>query len=297
MLSILIPTYNYNVYPLVENLRKRALKSDIIFEIICIDDGSNSNLNSKNEHINSLTNCKFIERKTNIGRTATRQELAKQAQYDWLLFLDADVMPKNDAFLTQYMSLTLEPIEAVFGGFAYRELDYKKENSLRYYFGKKREETDASIRNKNPYKITISANFLIKKNIFTNNLDLSNENRYGLDYMFGATLKKHKVQVLHINNEVYHRAIDTNSAFIDKTKCALKTLKTLFLEKKIEDHEISILKAYLKLKAFRINNAYGSFFKLFNKTIENYLLSSNSPSLLIFDLYRLGYFCRIKSNT
>ena len=101
MLSILIPTYNYNVYPLAENLQKSALKLGLTFELICMDDGSHANENRLNEKINSLPNCTFIEHNINQGRTATRHALAKKSQYDWLLFLDADVLPRNNDFLTQ----------------------------------------------------------------------------------------------------------------------------------------------------------------------------------------------------
>lgn len=41
MLSILIPTYNYNVVPLVLELQKQCLEYKIHFEIIVFDDGSN----------------------------------------------------------------------------------------------------------------------------------------------------------------------------------------------------------------------------------------------------------------
>ena len=44
MLSILIPIYNYNSYPLVQELHKQCLESDIDFEILCQDDASNSEL-------------------------------------------------------------------------------------------------------------------------------------------------------------------------------------------------------------------------------------------------------------
>ena len=46
MISILIPCYDFNAYPLVSNLEKQALMLKINFEIICIDDASFS---SKNE--------------------------------------------------------------------------------------------------------------------------------------------------------------------------------------------------------------------------------------------------------
>ena len=40
MLSILIPTYNYNVFPLAQSIHKQCSDIDIDFEIIVLDDAS-----------------------------------------------------------------------------------------------------------------------------------------------------------------------------------------------------------------------------------------------------------------
>jgi hypothetical protein len=58
MLSILIPTYNYNAYPLASQLAKQSINANILFETICIDDGSLSKINIENEKINTLTTFK-----------------------------------------------------------------------------------------------------------------------------------------------------------------------------------------------------------------------------------------------
>lgn len=297
MLSILIPTYNYNVFPLAENLVQQAEKLNLTFELICIDDGSNSKLNTINEKINSLNNCKFIERKTNLGRTGSRQKLAKLAQYDWLLFLDADVAPKNDAFLTQYISLISEHFKAIFGGIAYNVTNYNPKNALRYTFGSKREVIDAKKRNDNPYRVTCSANFIINKTVFLNiNANLL-QNSYGIDYVFGTVMQSKQIPILHIDNEVYHLGIDENIEFLNKTKRALQTLFTLYECDQVNSTKISLLKAYSKLKLLKISGVFGWLLDKVNNPIEKHLTSSKSPSLFIFDLYRLGYFCRIKHNS
>jgi glycosyltransferase involved in cell wall biosynthesis len=296
MLSILIPTYNYNVYPLAQNLQERAQISGLTFELICIDDGSHSNENLTNEKINKLPNCLFIENETNQGRTATRQELAKKAKYDWLLFLDADVMPKYDAFLTQYIRFINGSYSAIFGGIAYNEMSYKPENALRYTYGKEREVMDAEKRNKNPYKVVCSANFMIKKSIFIQINALNLQHAYGLDYLFGTELQSKLISIFHINNEVYHLGIDINSVYLNKTKQALQTLYKLNKTNQLKNSEISLLKAYSNLKAIGLHHFFGYSLNLLNKPIERYLLNIKSPNLFIFDLYRLGYFCRISSN-
>ena len=66
MLSILIPIYNHNAFPLVEELHKQCLESKITFEILCQDDASQSVLNTFNEEINQLPNCSFISLKKNV---------------------------------------------------------------------------------------------------------------------------------------------------------------------------------------------------------------------------------------
>jgi glycosyltransferase involved in cell wall biosynthesis len=67
MLSILIPVYNYSVYPLVSELQKQCLESNIQFEILCQDDASNL-FKIENEKINSLENCNFSVNNLNVGR-------------------------------------------------------------------------------------------------------------------------------------------------------------------------------------------------------------------------------------
>ena len=104
MLSILIPTYNYNVTRLVKEIHKQLLETKIKFEIICLDDGSKSHLNNKNKDINLLSNVNFSELDINIGRSAIRNLLAEKANYKWLLFLDADVIPKSKNFISDYIS-------------------------------------------------------------------------------------------------------------------------------------------------------------------------------------------------
>ena len=115
MISILIPCYNFNAYPLVLSLEKQALLLDVSFEIICSDDGSFSLKNEENQKINLLTNSKFIELKKNIGRVQNRIFLAEKAQYEWIIFLDVDSEPKKNDYLKKYIS-QIGRSDFIFGG-------------------------------------------------------------------------------------------------------------------------------------------------------------------------------------
>ena len=292
MISILIPCYNYNAFNLICILEKEALTLGLIFEIICIDDASFSNLNETNQKINTLTNCKFFESKKNLGRSANRQLLAEKAQYDWLLFIDVDVTPIKSNFLEIYTNQIKKDFEVTFGGFYYEDKIINS-SSLRQTFGKFREQIPCELRNKNPYKYTISSNFLIRKNVFKSINKQIKSSSYGMDYLFGALLKNNSISINHIDNEVNHHGLDENLKFLTKTKKALESLHYLNGNKLIGQNDITILKYYKVLSFLGLRKITTTIINLFSKSIESNMLGAK-PSLLLFDLYRLSYLCNIK---
>ncbi len=96
MVSILIPTYNYDVRQLVKFLSHEKTTVTQEYEIIVADDGSNiPEILEANSEIEKMQGVTFLINEKNLGRTATRQKLATMAQFPWLLFLDADVLPEE----------------------------------------------------------------------------------------------------------------------------------------------------------------------------------------------------------
>ena len=292
MISILIPCFDYNAYPLVSILEKQALMLKIDFEIICIDDGSFSSKNDLNQKINLLTNSKFIELKKNIGRINNRLLLAEKSQYEWLIFIDVDTLPNEDNFLINYID-QLNKGTLIIGGCTYKKPD--NENfSLRYKFGKFREEIKSDIRNKNPYKYISSTNFMCKRDVLIDVLASINNISYGNDYVFGSLIKKMGVDINHIDNPVLIDDIDENQIFIKKTHHALDNLISSYNKKIIKKHSISILKAYIILDSLLMKNIFVKITDLF-KNLLNRNLHCKDPNLFLFDLYRLNYLCKIKN--
>tara|TARA_B100001778_G_scaffold127102_1_gene104590 strand:- start:2145 stop:3020 length:876 start_codon:yes stop_codon:yes gene_type:complete len=291
MISILIPCYDFNAYPLVNILEKQALMLNINYEIICIDDGSFSSKNEINQKINLLTNAKFIESKKNLGRIKNRILLAEKSQYDWLLYIDVDTIPKNEDFLANYITFFKKEI-IIFGGCSYNKPQNKNSN-LRYKFGKFREEIIPSIRNKNPYKYISSSNFMCRKNILLNTLKKIESISYGNDYIFASLLKQDKVNIIHIDNKVIIEDIDDNQKFLRKTEQALENLLKCYKKGLLNIHSISILSAYEFLDKFLLKKIFVKSTNLCKKIIDNNLLKQN-PNLFLFDLYRLRYLCQLK---
>lgn len=296
MLSILIPTYNYNIYPLVQELESQALKANIVFEIICIDDGSFSILNEENQKINALTNCQFIENKKNIGLSNNRNELAKKSQYENLLFIDGDSVIIDNQFVERYLKALTEDIDIVYGGRVHPESINDLNKQLRWKYGKLIEDKTAETRKKNIYKTLMFNNTLIKKSCF--NLIKFDKTliKYGHeDTLFAYQVALSKLQVNHIDNPVKHGDIDDSDTFLKKTENGLANLYYLFKSKKITSKFVKILKFYQLIRTLKLQSLLNYLFKKFEDKMKRQLTSSN-PSLLIFKLYKIGYLCSLKND-
>ncbi len=290
MISVLIPVYNSNIAALVSNIHTQLQLCNIPFEIICMDDASTSDIINKNDSISNLGFTTYLKSKENLGRTNARQYLSEKANYKWLLFLDADVMPKTELFISNYLKSIDSDYDAIYGGFAYPEKIPDSDYMLRWTYGKTHEQIPARERNKRPYKVIISANFMIKKLVFTDINSQIRQKGYGFDNFFGALLKMKEIKVFHIDNEVYHLGIETSDVYLRKKEKAADTLLSLHNANKIGNHQNDLLHVFIKLKRYRLHSIFSMVYKLFKKPLQHNLLSSN-PSMKLLQLYRISYMC------
>lgn len=283
MLSILIPTFNFDSTYLVEELFNQCINNDVEFEILVYDDGSKSTLNKNNQKINSFKNCIFKELPNNIGRSAIRNLLAKNAKYNSLLFVDSGVFPKNKKFIESYIKSS---IGVVNGGMTHAKKPPKKPFKLRWIYTKYRE--------KNAF---CSSNFLIKKAIFEKYPFDETIKTYGYeDVLFFDNLQKNNIDILKIDNPVIHNADDDATAFVKKTECALNNLLNLTNTNRLNSQEIKILLIYNKVESIKLTNFTIQLFKWLRPTlIKNF--NSSCPLLFLFDFYRFGYYCLLKKQS
>ena len=294
MLSILIPTYNYNVYNLVSTVQKQVEQTGIEYEIICLDDASNL-ISLENEKINTLPNSSYKKLESNIGRSKIRNLLAQKAKFDWLLYLDADVLPKKDTFISEYIPYMNNEEKIVNGGLLYREEKPEKEKLLRWVYGKKREALSAEVRQKNPYLSFLTLNFLIHKSVFKEvSFDESIPNFRHEDTLFSYNLMQKNIRIVHVDNPIYHLGLDTFKDAIQKEKESLTALKYLIDNILISVNYLKISKIFSVIKQYKLQSVISFFYKI-SQSLFLKNLSSNNPSLFIFDLYRLGYLCSIEN--
>ena len=293
MLSILIPTYNYNAYPLVEELHKQCIELGIVFEILCQDDASKSALNINNEKINSLSNCNFISLEKNVAHRQNRNLLAKRAKYEYLLFLDGDSIVINSHYIKNYIN-NLKEYDVIYGGRLHPENYPSNQQILRWKYGKFIEDKLAKDRLKKPYKCLLFNNTIIKKECF-NKVKFDTEiTLYGHDdTQLSYQLSLIPSKIHHIDNQIKHGDIDSNEVYINKTKNSIKSLLVLYASKKIDYRYVSLLKLYVFLKTTKLHLIALLFYKIFKNTMTKNLVSNN-PSLIVFNLFRISYMCSLK---
>jgi len=292
MLSILIPTYNFNIFPLVKEVHRQASELQITFEILVYDDASSKTFDHSNASIAEFSHCYFKKLPVNIGRSAIRNTLSNNAQYESLLFIDAGTMPENNAFIAKYIALINNV--AVTGGMTYKKEPIAKPYKLRWLYTKNRELN--YVQNKQISNLFHSSNFLIQKWALKKHPFDESLKGYGYeDLLFYDLLLKNGITVDFVNNPVIHMADDTTSEFIAKSEQGLQNLHGLITSKQLSVQTSGISKTYSKLNVFGLQYPIAWTYKIF-KPLLLLNLKSSYPSLKLFDMYRLGYFCSIKNN-
>ena len=293
MLSVLIPTYCYNTFPLVKVLHKQCVKANITFEIIVMDDGSRA-FDNVHQAINELSGCQFIALPENIGRSCIRNLLAKKAKFNHLLFLDADVMPATPNFIREYLKWLDDEEKVVSGGLLYRENRPDNAYLLRWKYGHSREAVPAHIRRLKPYQRLLASNFLIQKALINKvpfNEKISDLRRE--DTLFSYNLMQHHVHVVHIDNPVYHDGLDNFNCTLLKEKQSLEGLHLMVQQQQLPAEYLKMSLLFKYISDLRLHRHLVWLFKLAEKQLLKNLSGSN-PSLWLFDLYRIGYLCSLK---
>ena len=293
MLSILIPTYNYNITKLVNDLHEQAIGEFVDFEIIVMEDGSTLFLN-ENKTVSELKFCQYTRLEKNIGRSAIRNRLADESKYKYLLFLDCDAGISSDYFIKRYL-LFCAGNSIILGGRIY-ETNADAQRSLLTKYGQERERNNTkNLKIRDKYQIFTSPNFLISKSIFQNIRFDESVKGYGHeDTIFGIMLHRAGFKFKYIDNPVVHTGIEDNKTFIDKTEKALYNLFALYESGEYPEleNESKLTRSFIRLKKWKFVGLFNFFFKIIKPLIIRQITGKN-PSLFLFDIFKLGILCSI----
>lgn len=293
MLSILIPTFNYNVVPLVLELQKQADNLGIDYEILVQDDCSKQFI-SENAEINKFENCSFFENSENLGRGRNINLLAKKSKFKFALILESDAFPEKENYLKNFIDILNDSTSVIFGGVKYPNAVPEKDKILRWKYGINRETKSLKNRLQNNYDYVFTWNLLLKKGILLENPFPEFIKEYGYeDLIFIKNLRLKSIPIQHIENCLVHQNDETSEDFIVKSEKAVQTLYQLIQTNKIDFSDSNLSKLYLKIKTLHFEKLVYYFFRKTKKILLQNLTSSN-PNLFFLDFYKLGYFCSLK---
>lgn len=290
MLSVLIPTYCYDCTRLVENLLHQAERLGVDYEIVVADDASPlQEYRAKVRKINVLPHCRLIELEENVGRARIRNRLADEAQFEWLLFMDADAEVMSNSFIADYLAHTKTSAEVICGGLCHADRLPSPEVSLRYAYERRADRRRAAcFRAQHPYEQFTPFNFMIRREVFQSIRFDERITEYGHeDTFFGIELGKRGTNVLHIDNPLRHVGLESNEQFLEKTRAALRNLAAM--EEAMQGHS-SLLSAYRLLHMVGMNRCVGRWFTRREQSLVECLTKGN-PSVPLFFIYKLGYYC------
>ena len=291
MLSILIPVYNYDVYPLASEIKLQADVLGIQYEILVQDDNS-TEFTTENQKINSLSNCHYDVNPKNIGRGRNINLLCTKAAEEYVLIMEADSFPENKHYLKNYLDLISKGTSIIFGGVKYPETP-EKDKLLRWKYGHFREAKSLQHRLNNNYSFVFTWNLLLRKDILLKNPFPEFINEYGYeDLIFLKNLRLNTVSISHIENPLIHYNDEFSIDFIKKSEVAVQTLHTLINTQNIDYEDTRLSSVYLNLKKLHLIGLVESIYLKTKQQLLNNLISEN-PNLYVLDFYKLGYFCSL----
>ena len=301
-LSILLPSYNNVCVSLVQVLQRQAdalwgkLDKPFRYEIIVADDCStDAACVDANRVIGDMLHCRYLRMEQNVGRAQIRNVLISESSGDYVLLIDSDLFLCDDNYLYKYATSTAD---VVYGGtriggegFVMVDNEANTENlkgNLRYIYEKKAEPSHrAAFRQLRPNQEISVCNLYARRDIMKAHPFDSRFKAYGYeDVLFGKRLAESGIEVTHIDNPVLINEFEPNSVFVKKTEEAILTLCRF--EQDLEGYsnlktKVSTLGRYIPLSLFRLWHRI-----MKNKEKRN--LTGPKPSLLLFKLYKLGFF-------
>ena len=301
-LSILLPSYNNVCVSLVQVLQRQAdalrgkLDKPFRYEIIVADDCStDAACIDANRVIGDMLHCRYLRMEQNVGRAQIRNVLISESRGDYVLLIDSDLFLCDDNYLYKYATSTAD---VVYGGtriggegFAMVDNEANTENlkgNLRYIYEKKAEPSHrATFRQLRPNQEISVCNLYARRDIMEAHPFDSRFKAYGYeDVLFGKRLAESGIEVTHIDNPVLINEFEPNSVFVKKTEEAILTLCRF--EQDLEGYsnlktKVTSLGRYIPLSLFRLWHRI-----MKNKEKRN--LTGSKPSLLLFKLYKLGFF-------
>ena len=219
VLSVLVPTFQDAGGRLFEALS--ACERSLDIEVIIYDDGS-ADQSMTQQLIAAIKNfpgaaC-LITAEQNYGRAFGRNRLKALARSNWLLFLDADMVPDNPNFLSRYLT-EIEPLTSpamIVGGFSLKHAERTKQTELHWAQSETSECLSADSRNQTPGRYVFTSNVLCHRDIMDSVAFDPAFSGWGWEDVDWGLRVASRFPVRHIDNTATHTGLDNPETLIRK---------------------------------------------------------------------------------
>ena len=223
-LSVVIPTYRYDVSTLMDVLA-RCTQSPLV-EFIIYDDGTRDHemlARMQAAAGAALAAIRIVSHPMNRGPAAARNAAAEHARAMWILFLDADMSPDNMAFLEAYLDAEekLEEPSLVVGGQSLRFASKEKAFAL-HRWAYRGDCASADERRRAPGRHVAPSNIMVHREVLKACPFDEEFAGWGWESEDWAQKVQSRFPVMHIDNAATHLGLETDKALMAKYAKAAK---------------------------------------------------------------------------
>lgn len=219
-LSVLIPFYKDDASQLIVDLSQQ--RTDGSVEILIVDDGTGDTvLTQKIEDLIAglATPARVITLSENAGRSAARNHLKNEARADWVLFLDADMLPMHDNFLQTYLDvIRTGEADVIFGGFTVEKKSEDKSGELHRALSAVSDCLPLSERISAGPQFVASSNLCLRKAVMTENPFDDGFKGWGWEDSEWAARISQAYTLIHIDNPALHLGLESTDTLLYRFK-------------------------------------------------------------------------------
>jgi len=214
-LSVLVPFHCYDARRLMERLVGPNV------ELILLDDGSGDvTLLAETVEAASHAPCpaKIIVWQDNRGRAAARNRLIAEARGEYVLFLDADMIPDADNFLGLWLDLIQRQRPFIaFGGLSLAHAARAPETALHHFLFERSDCRSAWLRERSPAQFVASSNLLVRRDLLSATPFDHEFSGWGFEDVEWAVRASRHAPILHVDITATHAGLDTVETLLRKS--------------------------------------------------------------------------------
>lgn len=216
-LSVLTPFHRHDPSPMLAAFANAP--RDV--EFVLLDDGSGSaallsNAIAAAERTGAT--ARIIVWETNRGRAEARNRLIADARGEYVLFLDADMIPDSPRFLHNWLALIQrERPFAAFGGLSLAQAQPTPDTAFHHNLFARSDCQPAHARQRRGAQAVASANLLVRRDFLRAAPFDANYSGWGFEDVDWALSAARRAPILHVDNPATHAGLDDVEVLMRKS--------------------------------------------------------------------------------